>query len=271
MTLYREVQGEGPLLVLVHGSWADHTNWIAAAALLAERFRVVSYDRRAHSLSGGGGDAVLARRRHEDDLAALIESVGGGDPAFVAGNSYGGAIALGLAARRPELVRGVTVHEPPLVGLLPDGGPLAELAAGFSATLDAVVGELDEGRVERGTRRFVEEIALGPGGWELLPERARAVCLANAGAFRAEMRDPDWASLDVGALGELPGRIVVTKGDAGPLFLSLLADRVASRVAGAELVPLPGAGHVPHLSHPEEYARLVAGSFEQVELGAGRA
>lgn len=252
--LYYEIKGNGPPLVLVHGSWVDHTNWLAAAALLAESFRVVTYDRRGHSRSGRPAD-LIARRQHEDDLAALLEVLEC-SPAHVAGNSFGGLVALGLAARRPELARSITVHEPPALSAV-EGGELARRAAEVTATLRAVIEEVETGHVERGTRRFIEEVALGPGSWELLPEPMRATCMRNAPAFVAEERDPGWSGLDTDALNAFTGRILLTTGDAAPLWLRLLVDRIAVLLPAAQTATIAGAGHAPHLTHPAEYAELV--------------
>src|SRR4028118_1007233 len=108
--LFYELYGtEGIPLVLVHGSWDSHQDWELVVPGLAESFRVLTYDRRGHSQSerpAGQGSV------HEDvaDLAVLIEQVVGG-PAYVLGNSFGGSIALRLAAERPDVVRGVAAHE----------------------------------------------------------------------------------------------------------------------------------------------------------------
>src|SRR3712207_4937050 len=101
--VFHATAGEGEPLVLVHGGWSDHTTWGLVAPLLAERFRVIAYDRRGHSRSERPA-GVARRRTHEDDLAAVIETLAG-EPAHVVGNSYGGLIALSLAGRRPELFR----------------------------------------------------------------------------------------------------------------------------------------------------------------------
>ena len=44
--------GDGPAIVLVHGSWGSHRNWDPVVPGLAEHFRVITYDRRGHSDSG---------------------------------------------------------------------------------------------------------------------------------------------------------------------------------------------------------------------------
>lgn len=115
--LYFEISGNGPSLVLVDGSWIDHHDWDFVVPALAAHFRVLGYDRRGHSES----ERLPAQGSvHEDvaDLAALIELLGA--PAHVAANSFGAAISLHLASSRPDLIRSLFVHEPPLFGLLQD-------------------------------------------------------------------------------------------------------------------------------------------------------
>ena len=97
--LFYELSGSGDPLVLVHGSWVDHKDWQLVVPSLTKSFRVLTYDRRGHSLSErllGPG----SRREDEEDLAALIEALDLA-PARVAAHSFGASIALGLAARRP--------------------------------------------------------------------------------------------------------------------------------------------------------------------------
>ena len=114
--LFYEVDGGGEPLVLVHGSWAEHTTWNAVVPGLARSHRVVCYDRRGHGLSTAPPAEGTV---HDDvaDLAALIEDLGLA-PANVCGNSYGACIVLRLAAQRPELVRRPAGHEPPMLGVL---------------------------------------------------------------------------------------------------------------------------------------------------------
>jgi pimeloyl-ACP methyl ester carboxylesterase len=91
--LYYEATGDGDPLVLVHGSWGDHSNWQSVVPGLASSFRVITYDRRGHSPSERPPGQGL-RREDEDDLAALIEVLDV-SPAHVAGNSFGASIVLG--------------------------------------------------------------------------------------------------------------------------------------------------------------------------------
>jgi pimeloyl-ACP methyl ester carboxylesterase len=238
--------GEGEPLVLVHGGWTDHTAFAALIPPLSQSFRVVRYDRRGHSRSERGPAPAL-RRTDEDDLAALIMELGGG-PAHLVGTSYGAAISLALAGRRPELVRSVIAHEPPLLGLV----PMPAVEAGFRGVQD----QLASGDVAGGTRRFFEEIVLGPGAWEKIPEPIRHVAIGNAQTFLDLREIPDWDGLDVAAVSRFPRRIVITRGDTSPGWLSHVALAVA-KLIGRESRVIAGAGHSPHLTHPHDFAALI--------------
>jgi pimeloyl-ACP methyl ester carboxylesterase len=132
ISLWSETQGaSGSPVVLVHGSWGDHHNWDLVAPQLAEAHTVVTYDRRGHSQSER---PTSPGSIHEDvaDLAALIETTGIA-PAHVIGNSAGAIVSLRLAADRPELIRSLVVHEPPLVGVISDDPAMASILRAFDA------------------------------------------------------------------------------------------------------------------------------------------
>jgi pimeloyl-ACP methyl ester carboxylesterase len=252
--LHYEIDGDGPPLVLVHGHWGDRLVWDAIAGSLAHSFTVLRYDRRGHGRSGQEQGPAY-RRQHEDDLAALIERVHG-EPAYVVGTSYGGLISLGLVGRRPNLVRAVTVHEPPAVSVA-DTGELAYLAGDAQRAFEEVATRIASGDVESGTRHFMEAVALGPGGWQLLPEQLRWLALANAEAFAADYSDPYATYLDIDAVADFGGPLLLTKGSAAPPVFQQLVERLAELLPNAGSATVVGAGHGPHLSHPQAYAQLV--------------
>lgn len=105
-----EVEGAGPPLVLVHGSFSDHrANWAEARPRLARAFTVHALARRGRGDSEateGHGVGDEAR-----DLAALIDAIGA--PVFLIGHSYGAQVALAAAALRPDRVRRLVLYEPP--------------------------------------------------------------------------------------------------------------------------------------------------------------
>jgi pimeloyl-ACP methyl ester carboxylesterase len=252
--LYCELTGDGEPLVLGHGGWTDAGAWQFVAPRLAGSFQVLAYDRRAHSRSGRPAGRWL-RRAEEDDLAALIEALGLA-PAHLVGTSYGASISLGLASRRPELVRSVFAHEPALVGILEASAELRPMAAEVRALLEAVARMLRAGDIEAGTSRFVEGV-LGPGMWQQLPATMRRTFMANAPAYVDMLGDAGWADLDVAAL---PGRtwpLCLTDGGRSPRWLPTIVATLARAIGGVDRHTFEGAGHSPHLTAPDEFVRTV--------------
>jgi pimeloyl-ACP methyl ester carboxylesterase len=246
----------GSPVVMVHGSWGDHHNWDLVAPRLAETHTVLTYDRRGHSQSERPNSPGSVR---EDvaDLAALIETTGIA-PAYVIGNSAGAIISLRLAVDRPELIRSLVVHEPPLVGVIAHDPALASILAAFDERAGGVVERLDAGDMAGGARRFVEEVAFGPGAWDQLPPQARETFIANAPTWLDEMRDPDFLNLDLATLKSFDRPTLVTKGDRSPPMFSPIADRVADAISTASRHTFTGAGHVPHMTHPDDYVQRVS-------------
>ncbi|MDH6575951.1 alpha/beta hydrolase [Kitasatospora sp. MAP5-34] len=255
VSLYYESQGTGPGVVLVHGSWSDADSWSRVVPGLATGCTVVAYDRRGHSRSEDPG---VQGSVHEDvaDLAGLIEALGLA-PAFVCGNSYGGLITLRLAAVRPELVRGITVHEPPGVELIRADPGLSVITGGFAERIAPVRVLLEAGESAAAAELFVETVALGPGAWLQLPAPLRHTFVRNAPTFLDELRDPEALALDLTALAGYTAPVLLTRSDGpAPLFEPVL-DRIALTLPHAEIHVYLGAGHVPHVTQPEEYVRVV--------------
>jgi pimeloyl-ACP methyl ester carboxylesterase len=104
---WHEVRGEGEPLVLLHGGFSDSRDFGPSLERLADRFRVHLVDRRGHGRTPDVPGPVSADLLTADVVAFLEQVVGG--PAHLAGYSAGGVVALGVAARRPDLVRRLVV------------------------------------------------------------------------------------------------------------------------------------------------------------------
>ena len=255
-SLFCVVTGSGDPLVLVHGGWTDHRSWQLVVPQLAESFQVVAYDRRGHSRSRPAGDGP--RSVHEDDLAALIEAFDFG-PAHLTGTSYGASIALGLSSRHPELVRSLIVHEPPLLGVAGGNAQLRPMLRAVQAQLETVAHQLRAGDPSGAASRFVEEVTLGPGMWERLPAELRQAMVDNAPTFLETIDDPRWADLDARTLSRPAAPLLLTDGDQSPAFLRVIVTELARLADGVERHTFAGAGHVPQLTHPEQYVQTLRG------------
>jgi pimeloyl-ACP methyl ester carboxylesterase len=244
--------GDGVPALLLHGlagyagEWADTARWLTA------RCRVVALDARGH----GGSErspADVSRAAHVADAAFAIERLELG-PAVVVGQSLGGQTALLLAARRPDLVRGL---------VLADAGP-------------AGVGD------ERAVEANVADLVAALGRWPVpFASREAAVAFfggpslsAEAWAGGLEQRDGGWwprfeVEVMARTLREATSRsyweewarigcpALVVRAGRGQLAL---ADTraMAQRGRRVEVVDLPDAGHDLHLEAPEQWRAAVA-------------
>ena len=222
--LHREETGSGEPLVLVHGAWADGRHWTRLALELASDFRVVVYDRRGHGRSGGEHTTIAD---DATDLTDLIADLGG--RAHVAAGSLGGTIALSAAAAEPDALASLAVHEPALPALM--GGA-----------------QQPPDHIPR-PKQFAED-SLGDGAWEQLTEEERKGFEDNGQVWAAELADPTVAEVRP---QELPLPVLVTIGGASPPFWR----KVAEAIPGATIETIPGAGHLPHLTHAREYAEAI--------------
>ena len=234
------VQGSGPPVVLVHGSVSDYREWSNQLAPLARHYRVIAYSRRYHWPNPPPGrDADASLERQADDLAAIIKAMGIA-PAHIVGHSYGGAVALNLALRHPELVRTLVLSEPGVSGVL---GNSPENAAALKEG-QALRAEMKEafasGDAERIVRTYAARVA--PGEFEKATPEVREMLLANVQAFQLDYnsRRPPFTCDDAGRVA-VPALIL--SGGRSPMGLQRIAEAAARCIEVARFVSIPGATH----------------------------
>jgi pimeloyl-ACP methyl ester carboxylesterase len=164
----------------------DAAGYADLAEQLADRYTVVTYDRRGNSRSPWTGH----RRNqsievHGDDACHVLAAVGvtGDEPAYVFGNSSGAMIGLELAARHPERVHTLVAHEPPIFEMLPERDHWRTIIQGVEDTFRKegagpagqvlTAGVLDQRR-RAGGRRAGGERRSRPGTWPAGARRGRA-------------------------------------------------------------------------------------------------
>jgi pimeloyl-ACP methyl ester carboxylesterase len=252
VNLYYEITGNAEeRLVLVHGSWVDHATWDLVVPALAESFRVLTYDRRGHSQS----EPSTGEGTFDQDVADLKELTQQLDfaPALIVGNSFGAIVTLGLAALQPDLFRGLSAHEPPILGLVAGDPSYKPMLEEVNSRIGRVLEQISQGDATAAAERFVETVALGPGAWTQLPPNVRQAFTKNASTYLDESRDPSWMSLNLEALSRFTQPVRLTKGDQSPPFFSAIVSKIKAAIPQAEVRTFAGAGHVPHLSHPKEF------------------
>lgn len=230
----------GPLVVLVHGSMDRSAGLLRLSRRLDDTSLVLRYDRRGYGRSVGMG-GPFSVGQHVDDLVRLLdEQAPSGRAALVFGHSFGGNVALGLAARRPDLVAAVAVYETPLSWL--DWWP-ADTAGGSA---------LAEADPTAAAEAFMRRL-LGDKKWERLPPSSRAARLAEGPAMVGELAD-----LRRGAPWR-PERVTVPvlalAGERAREHHRRSASALARMLADCSVEIVPGAGHVGPNTHADEVTR----------------
>jgi len=152
-----------PLLVCLHGVTSHGGRFRRLAEGLSDRFRVISLDLRGHGHSEYEPPWSL-----ETHAADVVETVGGRRATWM-GHSFGGRVAVELAARNPELAERLVLLDPALHVLPHVAHDMAEHERGdlsFGSVDEAVQARYDSGRVLIAPRELLredEEAHLEPG------------------------------------------------------------------------------------------------------------
>ena len=210
-------------VVLIHGSVGNAEAWAPVRPALEERFEVVAPNRGGYP--PGPSLERIDFERQARELAPLL-----GENAHLVGHSYGGVIALLIAAAHPD-VSSLVVSEPPAFGVAGGNSDVAELVARIV--------ELWE-HVPREPRAFAERF-LGLVGSEVrLPDPLPRGLEQGIRATMAE-RLPSEAEIPLDELAATPFPKLVISGAHHPAF-DAVCDVLEKRI-GAERAVLPGAGH----------------------------
>ncbi|GAA2817407.1 alpha/beta hydrolase [Saccharopolyspora taberi] len=244
-SLHYEVRGEGPLVALI-GAPMNADAFAPLAELLATDHTVLTSDPRGIRRSRvDDPDADSTPELRADDLSRLIAHVDAG-PATVFGSSGGAVTALALTQARPEQVRTVIAHEPPLDELLPDRDQLRADTEDCCATYLA-------GDVLGGWRKFFElaNLAIPAEVVEQMfgGERDPRDVADEHFWFAHEMRHSTFWQPDLEILRSVPSRVVVGIGEDSTGELCDRTSRALAKELGAEPTFFPG-GHIGFVDDP---------------------
>lgn len=259
------VAGTGPVtLVLAHGFGCDQTVWRFMAPAFEARYRIVTFD-----LTGSGESELGAHchTRHAslhgyaDDLVEILEAVGGGPVVYV-GHSVSATIGMLASIKAPQLFRAQVMIAPSPCYIDED-----DYRGGFSrADIDELLDTMDANYL--GWSTSMAPVIMGASnlphlGIELSnkfcrndPEIARHFARVT---FLSDHR----ADL---AQATVPALILQCSDDLlAPLEVGAYLQR---RLAGSRLALVTNVGHCPHMSSPQECARLTAAFLDELGLAA---
>jgi pimeloyl-ACP methyl ester carboxylesterase len=236
-----EQAGEGPPLLLIHGTGADLSSWDPVFSLLARERRVIRYTREA-TKSGP------YYRGQADDAAQLLSQLGI-PSASICGWSAGGIVALALAVHHPGLVGKLFLYEPPLWArrYMPLSMALRFLQMMFWHALK---------RDDRAVEVFAK-MALGDSFAHTFDEKMRAQMLAHVDTLFAELKSGTGEELTPDQIEAIQCPTALLVGGKTAPFLQKAADRLFALAPAWTPLRVADADHLFVNSQPQRFTDLV--------------
>lgn len=259
----------GLVVVFVHGYTLALGSWhYQRLALADEDVRLVFYDQRSHGRSDRAPSDSCEIEQLGRDLGSVLEAATGDRPTVLVGHSMGGMAVMALAEQRPALlgaqVRGVAL-------LSTTTGGLADVDLGLPRVLAPLKlvalpmlahGMRTRPRLAELTRRTGSDLswwltksysfgdrAVSPALVDYVGELIAATPVEVIADFFGTLMGYD----KIHALPALSGvQTLIVCGDADRLTPLSHSQAMAEELPGAELVVVPGAGHLAMMERPEQ-------------------
>ena len=250
--LYYERVGSGEPLLLVHGLLFSAESWRDQVDALSEDFDVVAVDLRGQHRSETTTDAAgYDLWNQAEDIHGLITQLGLA-PTHYAGLSMGGMIGMRIALRHPEDLRDLILLD---TSARPEDPEKVERYEAMRHVMEK--GELEHVLPALPPVFFADEYVTGRP--EKVEEWFEALRRGNSDGFALASRGVDQRDdiSDQLAVISLPTLVIHGTEDV-PIPVEE-AELLASRIPGATLELVEGAGHQSNMDHPAEVTRLIAG------------
>jgi pimeloyl-ACP methyl ester carboxylesterase len=255
---------------MVHGLGGNSKNWSYLAPLLASELNTAAIDLPGFGEAPPPRDGDYSPSGHADAVIAAIEECFDGRPVHLFGNSLGGHVSTIVSARRPDLVRTLTLVSPALPSFTP-----ARLSLTVPVTASPVLGARllkryaatpAEDRAIGLAKVVLADLANAPDGWldmvaqdirnrDPRPYAQDAYVQSSRNLLRAYLhRGPDDAWNDA---RRVTAPTLLIFGQRDNLVPVAVARRARAEFSDSRLLLLPESGHVAQIEH----AQLVADAW----------
>ena len=248
--------GNGPPLLLVHGSAGDHTRWelFDVRSRLAQHFTVYAMDRRGR---GGSGDADHYEPEREfEDVAAIVDSID--EPVTLLGHSYGAFCALGASLITNNLHK-LILYEPIF------------LVGQHQFVSDDVIAEM-EALLEKGNKEellvlFMKEVArISPVETEVLRSAPNWQNRVDAAHTLLREYAVTRFKFDPGQFSRMITPTLLLTGSESPVFYKEVTMVVDDMLPDSRIVTFQGHGHVAMNSAPDLFLEQIISAVEQSKV-----
>ena len=251
-----QMMGDGPVILLVHGTGAATHSWRTLMPMLANEFTVVAPDLPGHGFTTAPPDAGLSLPGMSTALIALLRALEV-EPVLGVGHSAGAAVLAHMSFDDQESFKGLISLNGALLPLHGLAGhlfsPLAKLFA-----VNSIVPRLFALRAENPAmvERMIRQTGstIDPVGIKLYEKLARNPC--HVAAALGMMANWDLRFLDQN-LPQLKPYLMLVTGTNDRTVAPYYSMQVRAVVPSSELVSLKGLGHLAHEERPAAIHELV--------------
>jgi pimeloyl-ACP methyl ester carboxylesterase len=257
LTLHYIERGQGTPVVLVHGTLGDYRTWDGQLEAFSTRYQLISYSRRYHYPNEWTKDSTdFSVTIHARDLAALIKALSL-PPVHLIGHSYGAFISLLVARDHPEVIRSLTLGEPPVMPLLKTTSEGDALLTAAVTTAIASSEAFKQGNDEEGVRRFVNGV-LGDGSYEKLPPPIQKRLMDNVQELKGETSSRDlFPPTTCEDVQKVKAPTLLLDGELSPKSFHLINDILERCLPSVERAMIPAASHGLELENPQAFNEMV--------------
>lgn len=252
--------GNGDPVIFVHGTLGDYRIWAAQMDTFAKDHRVIAYSRRyaypnKQVINDSADYSVI---QHTKDLAAFIKALNL-PPVHLVGHSYGAFVTLLVAMDHPELVRSLTLGEPPVMSMLknaPGGDSILNnfITKALTPTSEA----FKNNNNEKAVTAFIAGVLGDSLFFSRLPQQARNNMMDNTLELRGSVFSKNlFPTITCDTLNKIKAPVLLVKGDRSPVFFTAIIDELGRCLNRKELATLPNSSHGLEFENPVEFNKLV--------------
>ncbi len=245
-----------PTVICLHASGSTGGQWKALVESLGHELRVLTPDLHGHGLGpawdGDPADLVAADAARIGRLAADA-----GGAVHLVGHSYGGAVALHIAARQPRQVASLAVYEPVAMRVLFDYHPRNRVAAEVAEVASEIRRALNGGRIDLAGHRFVDYWS-GAGQWARLAADRQAAIAKRMPVIHAQFRSLRSSTVRLSDYGRIDVPVLYLSGVDTRMSTRRIAELLEFALPLAAFERIGGMGHLGPITHAQPVAHRIA-------------
>jgi pimeloyl-ACP methyl ester carboxylesterase len=246
--------GEGDPIVLVHGVMGDYRTWEAQTDVFSKDHRVIAYSLR-HGYPNKqilDSTADYSLNQNTKDLTELIKTLNL-EPVHLIG------------MENPELIRSLTLGEPPVMSLLKNVPGGDTLEQNFGEAVSPAIEAFKHNEDEKGAKIFINAVMGDSLYFAKHPQRFREIIMANVVQFKGGFLYPKSGFPPVSCedLRKIKTPVLLVTGDKSPLLFSSIIKELDRCLSNKEKATLPNTTHGLEYENPSEFNKVVLGFIDK--------